>query len=141
ASWAMTVATGPGGIVDASRQEDIGPIFGLAETQLGVTVANIAHVLLVTSIVAAAVSLHNTVARYMFSLGREGVLPVALGRTSMRSSTPRAASLTQSVIGLTVIVVFAATGMDPLLQLFFYGGTFGGLGGLVLLPITAGGLA
>src|SRR5699024_12254260 len=99
ASWAMSVTAGPGIIVVCSRQEDIGIIFGLAETQLGVTVANIAHVLLVTSIVAAAVSSHNTVARYMFSLGREGVLPGALGRTSMRSSSPPAASMTQSVLG------------------------------------------
>lgn len=137
ASWAMTVATGPGNIVEASRQEDIGLIFGLAETQLGATVANIAQVLLVTSIIAAAVSFHNTVARYMFSLGREGVLPAALGRTSVRSSSPRAASLTQSVIGLIVIVIYAATTMDPLVQLFFYGGTSGGLGVLMLITITA----
>ena len=140
ASWAMTVAKGPDHIVEASRQEDIGVIFGLAESQLGATVANIAQVLLVTSIIAAAVSFHNTVARYMFSLGREGVLPAALGRTSMRSSSPRAASLTQSVIGLLVIVIYAVSGMDPLVQLFFYGGTSGGLGVLMLITITAFGV-
>src|SRR5690625_1588153 len=123
--------------VYASRQEDIGLIFGLAETQLGVTVANIAHVLLVTSIVAATVSFHNTVARYMFSLGREGVLPRALGHTSPRSSSPRAASLVQSAIGGAVIAGYALGGLDPLVELFFYAGTAGGLGVLMLITTTA----
>src|SRR5699024_10629200 len=70
-SWSMTVATGPGGIVAASRQEDIVLIYELAETQLGDTVANLSHVLLVITIVAAAVLFHNKVARYMFFLVRE----------------------------------------------------------------------
>lgn len=137
ASWAMTVATGPDAIVDVSREQDIGVMFGLAQTQLGATVATTAQVLLVTSIVAAAVSFHNTVARYMFSLGREGVLPSILGRTSSRSSSPRAASLTQSAIALVVIVGYAASSMDPLVHLFFYGGTSGGLGVLMLITVTA----
>ena len=137
ASWAMTVAAGPDVIVELSREQDIGVMFGLAKTQLGVTVADTAQVLLITSVVAAAVSFHNTVARYMFSLGREGVLPTALGRTSARSSSPRAASLTQSAIGLAVIVIYATSTMDPLVHLFFYGGTSGGLGVLMLITVTA----
>lgn len=140
ASWAMTVAVGPEAIVQASREQGIGVLFGLAGAQLGATVANIAQVLLITSIVAAAVSFHNTVARYMFSLGREGVLPAVLGRTSPRSSAPRGASITQSSIALIVIILYAATGLDPLVHLFFYGGTSGGLGVLMLLAITALGI-
>lgn len=140
ASWAMTVAIGPDAIVGASREQGTGVLFGLAGAQLGATVANLAQVLLITSIVAAAVSFHNTVARYMFSLGREGVLPAVLGRTSPRSSAPRSASMTQSVIALIVIVLYAASGLDPLVQLFFFGGTSGGLGVLMLLAITALGI-
>src|SRR5699024_3183763 len=46
----------------------------------------------------------------------------------------------QTVIGLTVFVIFAATGMDPLVQLFFYGWASGGLGVLMLITITAAGV-
>lgn len=136
-SWAMTVAVGPDKVVEASRKDDIGVLFGLAGEQLGNTVAQITQVLLITSIVAAAVSFHNTVARYMFSLGREGVLPRALGRTSARSSAPKSASMIQSLIGAVVIVIYAVTQTDPLVKLFFYGGTAGGLGVLMLITVTS----
>src|SRR5699024_1879265 len=88
-------------------------------------------------IVAATISFHNTVARYMFALGREGVLPEALGRTSTRTGAPRAASLVQTGVGAAVIATYALGGLDPLVELFFYAGTAGGLGVLLLVTVTA----
>ena len=58
-----------------------------------------ATVLFMTSLFAAMISFHNAVARYMFALGRERVLPGALGRTEPRSGAPRVASLSQSPSG------------------------------------------
>jgi hypothetical protein len=72
----------------------------------------------------------------MFSLSREGVLPVALSRTS-RASIPRAASITQSVSGLAVIAVFALAGWPVMNGLFFGGGAAGGLGVMILLAVTS----
>jgi amino acid transporter len=136
-AWAMTVATGPDQIVARSQGEATGLVFNLAGTHLGDTVVTIGQVLFATSIVAALISFHNTVARYMFALGRERVLPAALGRTTMRSNAPATASLVQSGIGLVVIVVFAVEGWDPLVHLFFWAGTSGGLGVLFLITSTA----
>jgi amino acid transporter len=82
------------------------------------------------------ISFHNAVARYMFALGREHVLPGALGRTA-HSGAPRVASLTQSVIGLAVIILYAVAGWDPMVQLFFWLGTTGGFGVLCLLAATS----
>jgi amino acid transporter len=73
----------------------------------------------------------------MFALGRERVLPAALGRTSRRTGSPIAGSLVQTVVGLIIIVVFAVTGMDPLIQLFFWVSTSGGVGILFLLVLTS----
>lgn len=137
ASWAMTVAVGTDSIVTASREEQTGVLFGLAGQQFGPTVVLITEVLLITSIVAATVSFHNTVARYMYALGREGVLPRALGWTSSRSSSPRIASLVQTIIGAAVINIYALADLDPLVQLFFYAGTSGGVGVLMLITVTA----
>jgi len=137
ASWAMTVATGPGNVVAASREQGPELIFNLANTHLGQTVVDIGHALFVTSIVAAMISFHNTTSRYMFALGRERVLPAALGRTSRRSGAPRNASLLQSFIGIAVIVIYAVAGWDPLVQLFFWGGTSGALGVLLLIASTS----
>src|SRR5699024_11544398 len=82
-------------------------------------------------------SVHDAVARYMFALGREGVLPEALGRTSTRTGAPQAASLVQTVVGAAVIAGYALGGLDPLVELFFYAGTAGGLGVLLLVTVTA----
>ncbi|WP_460544413.1 APC family permease [Glycomyces halotolerans] len=141
ASWSMTVAVGPDDIVQAAREADLGVFFGLIETQMGATMATTAEVLLVTSVVAAAISFHNTVARYAFALGREHVLPASLGRTSPRTGAPMRSSLVQSAIALTVLVVFAAAGFDPLVDLFYLFGTSGGFGVLVLVTLASAAVA
>jgi amino acid transporter len=98
---------------------------------------DIGRVLFVTSVLAAMISFHNTTARYIFALGRERVLPGILGRTSPRTGSPTRGSLIQTVIGLAVIVGYAVAGWDPVVQLFFWGGTAGGLGVLLLIATTA----
>ncbi|MDG4787651.1 APC family permease [Micromonospora sp. WMMD1102] len=136
-AWAMTVATGPDRIVEVSRAEGTEVIFNLAGAHFGQAMVDIGHTLFVTSILAATFSFHHTTARYMFALGREHVLPAALGRTARRSGAPRNASLWQSAIGLTVIIMYATNGWDPVVQLFYWLGTGGGLGVLFLITTTS----
>jgi amino acid transporter len=90
---------------------------GLAE-HWGDSVATLANMLFLTSVFAALLSFHNGVARYLFALGRERVLPAALSRVGTRSGGPVAGSLTQSALALVVVTVFAMFGADPVLQLF-----------------------
>ena len=97
----------------------------------------IGQALFLTSLLAAMISFHNTTARYAFALGRERVLPAVFGQTSPRTGAPRVASLAQSVLGLVVIVLYAVAGWDPLVQLFFWGGTAGGFGVLLLIATTS----
>lgn len=137
ASWSMTVAVGPDNIVAAARELDLGVFFGLIETQMGASVATAAEVLLVTSVVAAAISFHNTVSRYAFALGRENVLPTALGRTSPRTGAPMRASLVQSALALVVLVVYAIAELDPMIDLFYLFGTSGGVGILILITVVS----
>ncbi|MFI7703041.1 APC family permease [Nonomuraea sp. NPDC049480] len=136
-SWAMTVATGPGNIVATAQRDQADTIFALAQQHLGATVVDIARVLFATSLFAAMISFHNTTARYFFALGRERVLPAVFGRTRARSGAPKAGSIAQSVFGLAVIAIYAVLGLDPLVQLFFYGGSFGGFGVLLLIFVTS----
>ena len=89
-----------------------------------------------TSLFAAALAFHNAVLRYAFALGRENVLPAALGRTG-GSNIPKAASLAQSATGLAVIGAYALAGASPMQDLFFDLGTTGGLGVIVLLAATS----
>lgn len=136
-SWALSVATGPDQIVTQSQTNSTELIFQLANSHLGALIVDIGRILFVTSVLAAMISFHNTTARYIFALGREGVLPEILGRTSPRTGSPRLGSLIQTALGLVVIVLYAIAGWDPLVRLFFWGGTAGGLGVLFLIATTS----
>jgi amino acid transporter len=133
ASLAMTMHYGSGRVVSVAGQQGPEMLFTLANS----VIANTDRVLLLTSMGAALLAFHAAVGRYMFSLGREAVLPAAFGRTGRRSGSPWVASLVQSSLGFAVIIVYAAFGWDPVVKLFFWWGTTGGFGVLVLLAVTS----
>ncbi|GII65089.1 amino acid permease [Sphaerisporangium krabiense] len=136
-SWAVSVSVGPDQVVEASKSQGTALLFDLAGRHLGPAVATAGSALFVTSIVAALIAFHNTIARYVFALGRERVLPAVFGRTSVRTGAPLIGSVTQSVVGLAVIAVYAFAGLDPLVDLLFTSGAFGGFGVLLLLAGTS----
>ena len=138
-SWAASVSIGVDKTVQLSQETAAtgGPFFAVAGQHAGEWIVDVGQVLLITSIVAAALSYHNTTARYTFALGRERVLPSFFGRTRARSGAPMAGSLAQTVVALVVIIAFAVFGWDPLLQMFFWLGTAGGTGILLLVAATS----
>ncbi|MDQ1289860.1 MAG: hypothetical protein QG622_3426 [Actinomycetota bacterium] len=135
-SWAITVGIGPADVVATAREQGPDLVFTLAATHLGPAAATAGHALFATSILAAMISFHATTARYVFALGREGVLPGVFGRTCP-TGAPRAGSGAQSVIGVAVILTVAVTGADPLVALFYTGAATGALGILILLVLAA----
>ena len=62
--------------------------------------------LIITGSFACGMAFHNTTARYLYSLGRERVLPGALGRTHVKHKSPYIASITQSVIAVVLILAY-----------------------------------
>jgi amino acid transporter len=62
---------------------------------------------IITGSFACGMAFHNTTARYMYSLGREGVLPRTLGRTHPKYHSPHLASTAQSVIAALILLAFA----------------------------------
>jgi amino acid transporter len=82
---------------------------------------------------------HLVVARYLFALGREQVLPAWLGRTSagVRGGTPIGGSLAQTVLAGVVVAAFAAAGADPVKGLFTWLSTLAAVGVVALLTGTA----
>ena len=135
-TWALTVATGPGGIVAAANAEGTDLAFSLASQRVAAGWVLLARLLYATSMFAGLLAWHNVANRYFFALGREGVLPGRLARTS-RAGAPRAASLTQSTLAGLVLVVFLLLSADPMTHLWYWGSTTGALGILTLLIGTA----
>ncbi|HEU5471437.1 MAG TPA: amino acid permease [Actinophytocola sp.] len=136
-SWALSVATGPDGVVAAARLHGPALLFDLGSGHVGAALTDIARVLFVTGLFAALLSFHNTVARYLFSLGRERVLPAALGGTHYRTGSPYLGSLTQSAIAFVVLAIATLSRTDPVVTLFFVGTSLGALGVLLLMIGTS----
>lgn len=145
-SWALSLAIGPDKIVDPTGigADEAGPplFFNVVAAHLGPLWVDLMTVLFVTSLFAALTSFHNAVARYAFSLGREGVLPRALASVRRRSAAPWAGSLAQTTIAVVAVVAFAIgeRGWDPangpyaVLTLFTWLTNLGAFG-LVLLMV------
>ncbi|MDI1462976.1 APC family permease [Catellatospora sp. KI3] len=137
-AWAFAVAVGPDHVADAARDPDQGPL-GVLGTVYGPGIITVATVLLVTSVIAAMSAFHATVARYVFALAREGVLPPALAKLSggVRGGAPLAGSAVQSVVAAVVVTAFVLVGADPMAIMFTWLSTIGGMSVLVLLVLSA----
>ncbi|HET6672431.1 MAG TPA: APC family permease [Agromyces sp.] len=145
-AWAFSIGIGPSNIVDASREAGPGLMFAFMGENVGIIVADLMMVLFLTSLFAALQSFHNAVARYFFSMGREGVLPRAFSRTN-RAGAPVAGSIAQSTIAVLVVMGFALAGgllggdaeLGPLFPVFtmFTWLTNTGAMGLVLLMLLS----
>lgn len=136
-AWAMMTGAGTDKAVGAAQENGPNLVFVLGEDQIGSGFSDTAQVFLITSLFAALLSFHNAVARYFFSLGREQVLPRALGRTHGRHDSPYVGSLTQTALAFAVVAVFASLDKDPMATLFNWLTNLGALGVILLLVLTS----
>jgi amino acid transporter len=65
------------------------------------------------------------------------VLPSVFSHVQNRTGAPYVASLTQTVLALTVVIVFALADADPVLKLFTWLTNLGALGVLLLMAVTS----
>jgi amino acid transporter len=93
-AWAMSVVAGPDNIIAVAGEHLDDLFFFLPEPYLADVVLDLGRIFFATSLFAAMLAFHHTVARYALTVAREGVLPRALGRT--RAGVPVAASSAQS---------------------------------------------
>ncbi|MFC4055716.1 APC family permease [Actinomadura syzygii] len=117
-AWIVYVAYGKASIVDAATADPVGLVFAATEKYVGHGAVVVMEVLLVTSAFASTLAFHNTASRYLFTLGREKMLPSALARVHPGHRSPYVASAVQGIIGLVAIIAFAIAGADPYLQVF-----------------------
>jgi amino acid transporter len=92
----------------ASAQGNAANFFFIPSTQYaGHWVTSVMSYLIITGSFACGMAFHNTTARYAYSLGREGMLPPALGKTHPKWHSPHVASIAASVLSLIIIALFA----------------------------------
>lgn len=136
-SWSIIAANG-GDAAAALALEDPGNFtFNASASVLGEWSAHLMSWLLLTSLIALLMAIHNISSRYFMAFGREGVLPRALGRTHPRFKTPYLASVVQAAIVAAVVAVYALSGADPYLDLGNQTAGVGSLGVIALMAITS----
>ena len=140
-SWAMVSGLGSRAVVERMAEvstvdgvpltDPAAVLFTVAEQYVGPWMPTVMSWLVISSLFAGLLAFQNSTARYFFAMERAGVLPGALGQVNGRGA-PGMASLTTSVLTLAVIVVFAARGLDPVLNLFFW---FSGLAVIAIVLV------
>lgn len=112
--WVLQLGWGTAGATTAADGDPGDFLFTINTRYVGVWSTDIMQWLVLTSIFAALLSLHGALSRYMFAMGRERLLPSALGSTHPSMKSPHRASATQTVITTAVIVLAILSGADPL---------------------------
>jgi amino acid transporter len=67
---------------------------------------HVMEVFILTGSFACAMAFHNAAMRYFYAMGREGILPKALGRTHPTHRSPYVASVTQTVIAALLVLAW-----------------------------------
>ncbi|NBM16947.1 APC family permease [Streptomyces sp. GC420] len=111
-------------------------VFAPVADLLGGWVDEVLPVLLATSLFAGILAFHNSANRYLFSLGREGLLPRRLCVLNKRHA-PWAAGVVQTAVACALVVPFALAGKDPVLTLFSWFSGVAVLGMMLLLLLTS----
>ncbi len=135
-SWAGIIANGG----DAIRVAQLNPgafYIAPAATYVGEWDSQLMSWLIITSTFACGMAFHNNTCRYLYALGREGLLPRVLARTHIRWKSPFVASLVASTFtGLLVIGFAVFTGSnDPVTQA--YGQLYGVLSVLLIVVVLS----
>lgn len=106
-------------------------VFFLSSEYLGEGLTTLMMILLLVSLFAALMALHNSATRYIYSLARTRILTPRLSRTRP-NGVPQRASMAQLALGLVVAGLFAVFGLEPLTSLIPSMTGFGTLGILTL---------
>jgi amino acid transporter len=116
--WALVSAAGVADAQQVAQQHLVTGdfVFVLLQKYLGTPMLKLAEILLVVSLFAALLAFHNMAARYLYSLGRVGILPRALSKTRA-NGVPQAALVANLVFAIIAVGFFAVFKLDPITTL------------------------
>jgi amino acid transporter len=149
-TWMLVVAWGAGHVADGVNQQFSGKIASVFYPQtdrvFGLDLGSASlltrafQLTIVTGSFACQLAFFNTATRYLFSMGREGVLPSRLGRTHPVHKSPYAAA---SAVGLLVGLIMAGfllkdhSTLGALLKLGTWAPMMGNIGILAIMALVS----
>ncbi|MGN6427215.1 MAG: APC family permease [Leifsonia sp.] len=122
-SWLAIVGTGPQNAIGLAQDGDTAAqiFYGPVENNIGHWAVVLFQILLVTGSFACGMAFHNSAARYIYAIGREGVIPGTantVGRTHPKHKSPHIASFVQTGIATVIVGFFLLSGRDPYTSLY-----------------------
>jgi amino acid transporter len=137
-TWAIVSAYGVDHVVAAALADPGNFWFAKSDEYLGRVGTGIMRTLLLSSIFACLLAFHNTITRYLYALGREGLLWRGLADVHARFQSPYKASYAQTgcaVVGLALAVLSRG---DPMTVVFSWTSAFATIGIVGLQFLVSG---
>lgn len=135
-SWALISGVGDSSITDtaAAGPEELLP--SLALQYLGRVGSDLTVALYVTSIFAAALTWHNVIARYLFSLSSRDLLPSGLSATHPTHGSPHRSSIATAVVTAAGLGGGVLIGLDPITEMYTWSAGLASVGYVILLVLV-----
>lgn len=136
-AWCIVSYYGSADVQTIAGEDPGALVFGANQAVVGTFPTDLMQILLVTSLFASFLGIHNAAARYSFALGREGLLPRQLGHAHPKHGSPWLGSALAITVTIVPIVGVAISGADPYLRLAAITLALGTIGLLVLQAGTS----
>ncbi len=135
-AWVIIQATGASEVVAATAADPSGTVYASLKTFVGGFAVDVVTITLCTSILAANVSTHNVISRYLYSLGKDRILNHRVAAVHPRLNSPYIASLCVTAVSLAGLVALVIFHSDPIKTYAALAG-IGGYALILLLLLTS----
>jgi len=138
-SWMSVAGNGAAGAIGLAQSANpLDMFFHPTDVFVGHGWVLVMEWLMMTGSFACAMAFHNAASRYMYSLGRERILPSILGRTHKKHGSPHIASFLQTGMAILWILGFWFFDKDPYLDLFVLLAVLGTFSLTIVQTVTMG---
>lgn len=136
-TWALSNGVGNSKIREIATQDPTGFIFAAAHQYVGAFWSDLMSVLVVTSFFAILLGFTNIYARYIFALGRAGVIPRWTAHIHPRHGSPSRGVFVASISIVLIIGGFMIAKADPFTTLYTWLLALGTVALLAMLCLTS----
>lgn len=127
-SWAVIQHYGASAVPAKATESLEGFYLSAIAAVLGPWSTTVVNMLLLTSLFACLLSFHNTLNRYFFALGRDGLLWTKLAAVHESNASPFMAGRFQTGLVAVILLGFAISGADPYTVVYAWTVAFSGIG-------------
>ncbi|MBY0441782.1 MAG: APC family permease [Mycobacteriaceae bacterium] len=135
-SWGLIMAWGPQEIVAQTAKDPGSLILTTTRRYLGVVGVTTVNIVLITSMFACVLSIHNVIARYQHAMANAGILPGPLGRVHHKHASPHSSSIVQTATAAGLTLSCGLVGADPVRQVFTWAAGVATLAIAILMAVT-----